>query len=222
VVEKDIRQSHRPHFQPAVDDRSALPRVLLPAHSVRQNNMTVPPLHPRSSFLRPFARRKPFANRWRAAAASILIAALAFGQPGVAAAPEDISGVWLTQDDRGGIEIRPCGAERCGYIVWTGHRKDQKGDAATDRNNPDPDLRSRRICGLQIISGLKPEADGGWGRGRVYNPETGKTYGIKIRREAPDVVKATGYLGLELLGQTMEWRVAPKGLAKCEGARARR
>jgi uncharacterized protein (DUF2147 family) len=152
----------------------------------------------------------------------MLIVACALAQPGFAAPPEDITGVWLTEDGRAAIEIRPCGAQRCGSIVWMNDQKDEQGKVPIDRNNPDPNLRSREICGLQIIAGLTPQEDGSWGQGRVYNPETGKTYGMKISRDAPDTVKAIGYLGLEFLGQTMEWRRAPKNLGRCQGARVKR
>jgi uncharacterized protein (DUF2147 family) len=183
--------------------------------------MAIPPCHRRS---RSSDRRRSgslFSSRVLPAGA-ILLLALALAQPGLAASPEDIAGVWLTDDARAAIEIRPCGAERCGYVVWMGSPKSAEGEPSTDRNNPDPARRSHTICGLQIISGLKPQADGSWGQGRVYNPKTGKTYGMKIRREAPDAVKATGYLGLELLGQSMEWRRAPNDLGRCQGANPRR
>jgi uncharacterized protein (DUF2147 family) len=99
--------------------------------------------------------------------------------------------------------------------------KGPDGKIPTDSNNPNPSLRTRPICGLQIISGLKQQADGTWADGRVYNPDNGQTYGMKIRRETPDLVKATGYLGFELFGQTRDWRRAPKNLGGCEEASRR-
>lgn len=184
--------------------------------------MTVPLLYPQDASSSRRRCGRLFAARWLAAAAPMLVVAFALAQPGFAASPEDITGVWLTDDGRAAIEIRPCGAQRCGAIVWMEDPKDEQGKVPTDRNNPDPNLRSRKICGLQIISGLTPQADGSWGQGHVYNPESGKTYGMKIRREAPDAVKAIGYLGMEFLGQTMEWRRAAKNLGGCDGARPKR
>jgi uncharacterized protein (DUF2147 family) len=137
------------------------------------------------------------------------------------ASAQDITGVWLTDDGEGAIEIRPCGEQRCGRIAWMKEPKGPDGKPPTDTNNPDPNLRSRRICGLQIINGLKAQADGNWADGRVYNPDDGKTYGMKIRREGADIVKAHGYLGFELFGKTQEWRRAPKNLGTCEEAAKR-
>src|SRR5690349_2932822 len=92
-----------------------------------------------------------------------------------AAAPQDITGLWFTEDGEGGIEILPCGAERCGRIAWMKKPMDENGRPPMDRNNPDPSLRTRPICGLIIITGLKPQEDGSWGRGRVYNPNDSRT-----------------------------------------------
>ena len=152
---------------------------------------------------------------------SVLIGILALPASGAAAPAEDIAGLWLTQEGEGAIEIRPCGEQRCGRIVWMKDPKGPDGQPPLDRSNPDPGLRSRTICGLQIISGLRPQADGTWGGGKVYDPDTGRTYDMEIRRDTADSVKATGYMGFRLLGQTMEWRRAPKNLGRCDEAAKR-
>ena len=133
----------------------------------------------------------------------------------------DITGLWMTDDGEGIIEIRPCGEHRCGRIAWTKDPLGPDGKISLDRNNPDPSLRTRRICGLQIITGLKQQGDGTWADGRVYNPDNGQTYGMKIRRESPDLVKAHGYLGFELFGQTQDWRRVAKNPGGCEDAAKR-
>src|SRR5689334_61023 len=73
-------------------------------------------------------------------------------QTAYAATPDDIAGVWLTDDGEGAIEILPCGEQRCGRIVWM-KNKDDKGRMPTDEKNPDVSLRSRPICGLMIVNG---------------------------------------------------------------------
>src|SRR5689334_14074869 len=65
---------------------------------------------------------------WRKLA--LLAIAAAFTAPGFAA--EDITGVWLTAENEGAIEIRPCGSDRCGFIVWMG---DPKSEGKTDQHN---------------------------------------------------------------------------------------
>jgi uncharacterized protein (DUF2147 family) len=179
--------------------------------------MTAFPVHPQTSF---HARRRrgqrPVVRR--AGIVAAVTAVMSLAAPALAAPLEDIVGTWLTDENEGAIEVRPCGDQRCGRIVWMKEPKGKDGKPPLDRNNPDPKLRSNTICGLQIISGLKPQSDGSWGDGQVYDPDTGKTYGMKIRRETADSVKATGYMGFELFGRSMEWRRAPKNLGRCEDA----
>jgi uncharacterized protein (DUF2147 family) len=173
----------------------------------------------------PFQKKK-WPRLWgggehRLALITALFGLVAFAHSSPAAGAEEITGTWLTDDGEGAIEIRPCGEQRRGRIAWMKDPLGKDGKPPVDEHNPDPNLRSRRICGLQIIYGLKPQSDGTWGDGRVYNPENGKTYSMEIRRQTADLLKVTGYLGFSLLGQTMEWRRAPKALPGCstEGKR---
>lgn len=153
---------------------------------------------------------------WPVAVLAGLVGILTFAGPGFANPIPDITGLWVTHDGEGAIEIRPCGDQRCGRIAWMKDPKGDDGKPPLDRKNPDPALRSRPICGLQIISGLKPQSDGVWGRGKVYDPDSGSTYDMEIRRDTPETIKATGYAGLQILGQTKEWRHAPKNLGRCD------
>ena len=168
---------------------------------------------------RPFLWRRHSSRRTSVLAALVGIIGLA--QPSLAAPPEDITGVWLTNDNEGAIEIRPCGDQRCGRIAWMKDPKGPDGKPPLDRNNPDPNLRARAICGLQIISGLKPQADGSWGQGQVYDPDSGKTYSMKIRRAGVETLTATGYMGIELFGQSMDWRRAPQNLGRCDDPKSK-
>ena len=43
-----------------------------------------------------------------------VLAGAAIVGPAFAAVPQDITGVWLTNDNEGAIEIRPCGDQRLG------------------------------------------------------------------------------------------------------------
>jgi uncharacterized protein (DUF2147 family) len=141
--------------------------------------------------------------------------------PNRAGAIDDITGVWLTDRNEAAIEIHPCGQQRCGRIVWMRDPIGNNGQPLTDSHNPNLSLRSRPLCGLTIISGLTPRADGSWGQGKVYNPDNGNTYDMEMQRAAPEILRVTGYLGFTFLGQTTDWRRAPKDLGTCSAARPR-
>lgn len=95
-----------------------------------------------------------------------VLAALAV--PAHAASP--VNGRWLTDDRKAIVEIGKCGASLCGRVVRV-----LAADAPpTDRNNPDPQLRSRPIEGLAVLTGFT-DAGEHWA-GRIYSPEEGRTY----------------------------------------------
>jgi uncharacterized protein (DUF2147 family) len=73
-----------------------------------------------------------------------------------------------------------------------------------DDNNRHPELRSRRLKGLDIFHGFRGGPDV-WTDGRIYNPDDGRTYRGTLRLIAPDRVKVTGCLIFPLCG-SQTWR----------------
>jgi uncharacterized protein (DUF2147 family) len=90
----------------------------------------------------------------------------------LAAAPAPVTGRWVTAEGKAVVEIAPCGQALCGRIVRV--LKPRPGGPAVDVNNPDARLRTRPIEGIQILSGFT--ADGAKWKGRIYDPESGRTY----------------------------------------------
>jgi hypothetical protein len=61
----------------------------------------------------------------------------------------------------------------------------------TDVNNPDPNLRSRPILGLQTLSGFT--RDGAvWSGGRAYDPKSGRSYRATLQLNPDGSLKLTG------------------------------
>jgi uncharacterized protein (DUF2147 family) len=151
------------------------------------------------------------------AGGAILVAlALAAFDATARAAPADaIDGIWLNEDGMGAVQIGPCGPERCGTIVWLKEPRTPQGGPVADANNSNPQLRTRPVCGLRVLQGLKPQANGGFDGGRVYDPEEGKSYDVAVQRGAGENLIVTGYVGVRALGETRTWHRAPKGLDRC-------
>ncbi|MBS7543938.1 DUF2147 domain-containing protein [Ancylobacter oerskovii] len=132
---------------------------------------------------------------------------------GAKAAPEDINGVWVTDDGQGAVEIAPCGGAVCGRIVWL-KTPTMDGQPLRDARNPDSSARSRPICGLRVLGDLKPKGnrfEGGW----IYDPETGSRYQLSAEMRRNGRLAVIGFVGVEALGETMEWTRAPAGLGRC-------
>ncbi|TAG56476.1 MAG: DUF2147 domain-containing protein [Cytophagales bacterium] len=69
-----------------------------------------------------------------------------------------------------------------------------------DTLNPDKSLRNRPVIGLEFMYNFKFEDDI-YEDGKIYDPESGKTYSCKMWLEG-DNLKIRGFLGISLLGRT--------------------
>jgi uncharacterized protein (DUF2147 family) len=145
------------------------------------------------------------------------VLAIGAGVAFLAAAPvraaDDISGLWLTDERDGHVEIKPCGEAMCGYIASI---LDPKVPAdARDVHNEDTKLRGRPICGLQVLGDLKDNGDA-W-EGWVYDPhpDRGETYSVEVKRRDANTLVVHGYLGVKLIGETKRWTRDSKAIRKC-------
>lgn len=148
---------------------------------------------------------------WIVALALALVPGAAQAQQGASAA-----GRWLTEDGAGVIEIYPCGEELCGRIVWLAESLDSDGKPLTDKQNPNDALKTRPICGLDMLGGFKPAGANEWNDGWIYSPENGKTYSAQMTLESATVLKLRGYVGIPLFGETQTWTRADPHLSSCQ------
>ena len=135
----------------------------------------------------------------RYGAITLTLFALAAGS-----ATSDIEGRWLSGDGDGWIEIELVGDSLVGRIA--GSPNDGPDDEPRyDDLNPDPALRDRPLKGMTILSGFSYEGDGRWTGGRIYDPNSGKTYRATIRQVNANKLKLRGYVGISLFGRTDTW-----------------
>jgi uncharacterized protein (DUF2147 family) len=113
-------------------------------------------------------------------------------------------GVWANEDGEAHIEIAPCGSEICGRIVWLKQPLDEYGQSHTDKNNPNPALRSRAILGLVIMSKLHPNQDNTRLDGEVYNSRNGKVYDIYLTPKG-QIMEVEGCL-MKYLCASQTWK----------------
>jgi uncharacterized protein (DUF2147 family) len=130
--------------------------------------------------------------RTAALAASLLASGQAF-------AAGDPQGIWLNDTGRGAIEIKPCGSNLCGHVIWVKDTSDVNG------------------CGRQIIGDLVSSGGGVWGGDDawIYSPEKKKNYNVEITPLSDGTLKVKGYAGISFLSKTMIWTKAPTDLARC-------
>lgn len=120
-------------------------------------------------------------------------------------ASNTVYGLWLTEPGTGTIRIADCGpgpmqATPCG-VIETAEIPD--GEPMTDVNNADPALHETPIIGLTMLDGFEQRGDK-WKKGRIYNPEDGKSYKSSIQLDDdPNVLKVKGCIAF--LCQTQRW-----------------
>lgn len=149
-------------------------------------------------------------------AAAISAAAIILASSNAAAAG-DPTGLWYDDTGRGAVEIRKCGSALCGNIVWLRNPTGKDGKPLTDKLNPNSKRRTRRICGLQVLGGVKPQADGSWDNGWIYDPKRGAAFDVQLTLDSPRRLRVMGYKGVKFLSKTLFWKRAPEGLTRCSG-----
>ncbi len=119
---------------------------------------------------------------------------------------DDIIGTWLNQEGTGKIQIFKVGSNFYGKIIWLKEPNDSvTGKPRTDKENPDPKLKTVPLIGLVNLKGFSFDGKDEWKDGTIYDPKNGKTYSCFIKFDGPDKLRIRGYIGISLLGRTTIW-----------------
>ncbi|WKN43486.1 DUF2147 domain-containing protein [Tunicatimonas pelagia] len=124
----------------------------------------------------------------------------------LAQSAEAVVGTWYTTDQRGKVEVYPCGDTFCGKIVWLKEPENTDGTPILDKGNPNESLRERTIVGINILEDLTYEGEGEYEDGEIYDPESGKTYSCLMRlKKGGNELEVRGYVGISLVGRSEKW-----------------
>ena len=117
---------------------------------------------------------------------------------------QDVVGKWKLEDGTAIVEVYKSGDVYNGKIVWLQNPTEADGTPAKDDKNPDPQLRTREVLGLNMLHGLKKDGNK-YAGGKIYDPGNGKTYNCSMQVSGT-VLKVRGSLDAKgLLGRTMDW-----------------
>jgi uncharacterized protein (DUF2147 family) len=157
----------------------------------------------------------------RSAAALVFAAAvqLAGAAPVAAAQTPTIEGVWLTAA-KSEMTVVPCPEGYCGSItkivvppdLYKQNKAAIDAMGATsfnDEMNKDPNLRSRPILGLQILTlhaGDKPKIYDG----QIYNPQDGNTYSGYVEVLGPNKIRLNGCILYNIICKVEDWTRVPQ------------
>jgi len=118
---------------------------------------------------------------------------------------DDVLGKWANPSGEGQVEIYKRGEKYFGKLAWLKEPNDEKGKPKTDIKNPNANLRSKSILGLEILKDFVFE-DGKWTDGTIYDPKTGKTYSCNLNIKSDGQLNIRGYVGISLIGRSESWK----------------
>lgn len=108
------------------------------------------------------------------------------------------------------IQIKTCSTGICLQII----KLASSAPSTTDIHNPQPALRSRSLCGLEIGQRFSlidaTHATGG----SLYDPKSGNTYHGTMSVKG-DQLSLRGYVGLSIFGRTEIWQRHATNIQPC-------
>ena len=117
---------------------------------------------------------------------------LSFAKSNTSVADKIIGVYWSPKKDAK-IEIYKKGDMYFGKSIWSSTKR-------KDLKNPNPALRERDLLGIELFTNFAYK-DGTYEDGKIYNPESGKTYDCKMSFSGKNP-KVRGYVGISLFGRT--------------------
>ena len=126
-------------------------------------------------------------------------------------APGDqILGKWVSAEKNIIVQVYKSGDTFKGKIVWyKGDDPNKAMDEWTDKHNPDPALRSRKILGMDVLRDLKYDPKNNvWEGGMIYEARTGKEYNASAYIDKSGLLRVKGYWHFKFIGKTMLFKKA--------------
>lgn len=126
---------------------------------------------------------------------------------GIAQEADKIVGVWWNEGKTSKIKVEKKDGKYIGTVVYMIPEKYENGQPPKDKENPDGKLQNRSIIGLQILEGFVFDAkEKEWKDGKIYDPNSGKTYDCYGWLEGDELLKLKGFvLGMRFIGKSSEW-----------------
>jgi len=119
---------------------------------------------------------------------------------------EKICGKWESTDKTLRIQVYMQDNQYKANVIWFSDTEGRPMDYWTDQHNPNPALRSRKILGMSVLSGLKydPEKNS-WENGIVYDSKHGRDWNASAYLDKNDMLRVRGYWHFKFIGRTMDF-----------------
>jgi uncharacterized protein (DUF2147 family) len=140
--------------------------------------------------------------------AFILFTSFGFSQSAHTAPNGDrICGKWMAAEGNLMVQVYKDKDEFRAKIVWFKDDPSKPMEEWSDKHNPDPALRSRKILGLNVVNGLKyNNRSDTWEDGTIYDAQHGKQWDAVGYIDKDGLLKVKGYWHFKIFGKTMVFK----------------
>jgi uncharacterized protein (DUF2147 family) len=90
-----------------------------------------------------------------------------------------------------------------GRMIYFKCSTDEVMRTLKDIENPDKDLIDRKLLGLTLVTELAYQGDNVWDDGKIYDPNSGRTFEARIQVTGPQSATVRGYWKYRWIGRSM-------------------
>jgi uncharacterized protein (DUF2147 family) len=131
---------------------------------------------------------------------------------------DKVCGKWMSDKKNCIVQVYREGNDFKAKLVWFDDADDPSKpmDSRTDIKNPNRELRSRKLIGMNVLENLEYQAKtNSWENGMIYDAQTGKKWNSSAYLANDNTLKVTGYWHFKFIGRTMTFtRVGDVEVAK--------
>lgn len=121
---------------------------------------------------------------------------------------DQICGKWMSADKNLSVQVYKDGDSFKAKIIWFDDSDDKSRpmDTRLDTENPDAELRSRKILGMSVLERLvyDPETNS-WEKGVIYDALHGRYWDSAAFITPDGALKVTGYWHFKFIGKTLKF-----------------
>lgn len=124
--------------------------------------------------------------------------------------PDAIIGKWISIPQKNLIvEVFKEKNEYKGKILWFNDNDDKTKPMNTrlDDNNSDPNLRKRKVLGLEVLDNLVYNAKNNrWESGKIYDAKSGRIWSSSAWMKKDSTLLVRGFWHFEFIGQSLTFK----------------
>lgn len=119
---------------------------------------------------------------------------------------DDILGKWMATDRSVSVNVYKENNAYRAKILWYDQSlgSGKPIHASTDAHNPNPNLRHRKVIGMEILNSLVYNAETQrWEKGKIYDASSGRTWDANVEMKGEDHLCVRGFWKWTWIGKSL-------------------